>query len=119
MFRESLHKMIDRLDPIGGAAGLLMGFDGIAVESYVRPGVADMPTVSAELAHLIAQIRRALRGAGIGGLTEVTLRTEKLAVLIEIVTESYFLALGLLPNANLGKARYLLRLLGPQIRPQL
>jgi predicted regulator of Ras-like GTPase activity (Roadblock/LC7/MglB family) len=119
MFRDSLHTMIDRLDPKGGAAGLLMGFDGIAVESYESPGVAGMSTVSAELAHLIAQIRRSLRGAGIGGLGDMTLRTEKLAVLIEILTENYFLALGLPPDANLGKARYLLRLLGPQLRPQL
>jgi hypothetical protein len=45
MFRDSSKKMRDsrknlsaRLDPSSGAAGVLMGFDGIPVGSYVRPG---------------------------------------------------------------------------------
>ena len=119
MFRESIQLMIDRLAPVGGAAGVLMGFDGIAVDSYVRPGVGDVQTVGMELAHLIAQIRRSLLGASTGTLRDMSLRTDKMAVLIELVSEQYFLALGIAPDGNLGKARYLLRLLGPQIRAQL
>lgn len=119
MFRESIQKMIERLDPAGGAAGILMGFDGISVDSYARPGSPDVHTISMELTHIIAQVRRAAQGAQMGGLRDVEIKTDKLAVLIQLVTEDYFLVIGVPPDSNLGKARYLLRLLTPQIRADL
>jgi predicted regulator of Ras-like GTPase activity (Roadblock/LC7/MglB family) len=119
MFRDSIQKMIERLDPKGGAAGVLMGFDGIPVDSYVRTGGVDVPTIGAELAHLLAQIRRSLGLIGSGALGDLTLRTDRLTVLIEVLSDGYFLALGLPADANLGKARYLLRILGPEVRAQM
>ena len=119
MFRERIQKMVDRLDAAGGAAGILMGLDGISVDSYERPGTADVQTISMELAHIIGQIRRAAHGAQLGGLRELEVKTDKLAVLIRLVTDEYFLVFGVSPDSNLGKARYLLRLLAPQIRAEL
>ncbi len=118
MFRDSIQKMVDRLDP-GGAAGILMGFDGIAVDSFSRPGTIDVQTVSMELAHVVAQLRRSAQGAHLGGLREMEVRTDKLALLIRLVTDDYFLVFGVSPDSNLGKARYLLRLLSPLIRADL
>lgn len=119
MFRQTIQKMIDRLDPGGGAAGILMGMDGISVDSYARPGTMDVQTISMEVAHVIGQLRRAALGAQLGGLQEVEVKTDKLAVLIRMVTDEYFLVFGVPPDGNLGKARYLLRLLAPQIRAEL
>ncbi|MES1172225.1 MAG: roadblock/LC7 domain-containing protein [Bacteroidota bacterium] len=119
MFRDTIQKMIDRLDGAGGAGGVLMGFDGIAVDSYVRPGTVDVQTIGMELTHIIGEIRRSAQGAKIGGLREVQVKTDKLALLIHLVTDDYFLVFGVPPESNLGKARYLLRLLAPQIRAQL
>jgi predicted regulator of Ras-like GTPase activity (Roadblock/LC7/MglB family) len=127
MFRESIQKMIDRLDSPGGATGVLMGFDGIAVDSYVRPASVDAPvsgpvdvqTVSMELAHIVGQIRRSSQGAHLGGLREMQINTDKVAMLIRLVTDDYFLVFGVPPDSNLGKARYLLRLLAPEIRAEL
>jgi predicted regulator of Ras-like GTPase activity (Roadblock/LC7/MglB family) len=119
MFRERIQTMVDRLDPTGGAAGILMGFDGISVDSYVRPGTMDVQSVGMELAHIIGQLRRSTHGPRLGGLREVEVKTDKLAVLIRLVTDDYFLVFGVDPNSNLGKARYLLRLLAPQIRAEL
>ena len=119
MFRDTIQKTIDRIDGIGGAAGILMGFDGIAVDSYVRPGSADVSTIAAELTHIVAEIRRTMGGAGNGVLAEMTVRTDKLAVLIQLVTKDYFLVLGVPADGKLGKVRYLLRLLAPQIRAEL
>jgi len=119
MFRESIQKMIDRLDPAGGATGILMGFDGIAVESYTRPGALDVQTMGMELAHVVSQIRRSAQGARFGALSEMQVLTDKLAVLIRLVSKDYFLILGLAPEGNVGKARYLLRVLAPEIRASL
>jgi predicted regulator of Ras-like GTPase activity (Roadblock/LC7/MglB family) len=119
MFRETLQKMIDRLDGPGGAAGILMGFDGIAVDTYARPGSADVQVISMELTHIIGEIRRAAHGAQLGGLRELQVKTDKLTVLIHVVTDNYFLVLGIPADGNLGKARYVLRLFSPQIRAGL
>ncbi|MEP6654669.1 MAG: hypothetical protein ABJA82_15005 [Myxococcales bacterium] len=118
MFRERIQKMIDRLDA-AGTAGILMGFDGISVDSYARPGAADVQTIGMELAHVISQLKRSVHGAQLGGLREMEVKTDKLALLIRLVTDEYFLAFGVPPGSNLGKARYLLRLLAPEIRAEL
>jgi predicted regulator of Ras-like GTPase activity (Roadblock/LC7/MglB family) len=118
MFRESLQKMIERVD--GGVAGILMGFDGISVEAYARPGgYPDIQTVGMELAHVISQVRRAASALEVGGLREVTVRADDLTVLVHVLDSEYFVACAITPQANSGKARYLLRLLAPQIQSEL
>jgi predicted regulator of Ras-like GTPase activity (Roadblock/LC7/MglB family) len=118
MFRENIQKMVERVD--GGVAGILMGFDGISVEAYARPdGSSDIQTVGMELAHVITQVRRATTALEVGGLREVMIRSEKLTVLVHVLNTEYFVACAIRPDANSGKARYLLRLLAPQIQSEL
>jgi predicted regulator of Ras-like GTPase activity (Roadblock/LC7/MglB family) len=118
MFRENIQKMVERVD--GGVAGILMGFDGISVEAYARPdGSSDIQTVGMELAHVISQVRRATTALEVGGLREVMIRSEKLTVLVHVLNTEYFVACAIRPDANSGKARYLLRLLAPQIQSEL
>ena len=121
MFRESIQKLVNRLD--GGVAGVLMGFDGIAVDSHVRDGhtghVADIVTASMEFGHLVGQARGASERLELGSLREVTIKTEKLTVVMLLLTKDYFLACGVLPGGNVGKAHYLVRLAAPQLRAEL
>src|SRR4029078_9538156 len=62
-FRENIKKLVERL--AGGVAAVLMGFDGITVDSFAKSGPADVlrdiQTMAMELAHLIAQARRTLQ----------------------------------------------------------
>lgn len=118
MFRETIQKVVDRVD--GGLAGVLMGFDGISVEGYTHPRAAtDINTVGMEVAHLLTQIRRAAELLEVGGLSEVTMKAEGLLVVARVINEEYFVACALAPSANLGKARYLLRLCVPDIAAEL
>jgi predicted regulator of Ras-like GTPase activity (Roadblock/LC7/MglB family) len=119
MFRESLQRMVDRL--AGGVAGVLMGFDGISVESYTKDGEEnlDIQTVGMELAHAIVQMRKATKNLEVGPLRELTLKAGNLVVMIHLLNEEYFIACALKPEANFGKARYLMRLLAPQIQAEL
>ena len=120
-FREQIKKLVDRLE--GGVAGVLMGFDGISIDTYVRTDlgsrIPDVPTLSMELAHLISQTRRTLQSIDAGTLEEFTLRTDKLTLAVRLVTPEYFLACAILPAANLGKARYLMRVTAPALRADL
>lgn len=121
MFRESIQKLVNRLD--GGVAAVLMGFDGIAVETYVRAGhtghVADINTVGMEFGHLVGQARGASERLELGSLREVTIKTDKLTVVMLLLTRDYFLGCGILPTGNVGKARYLVRMAAPQLRAEL
>jgi predicted regulator of Ras-like GTPase activity (Roadblock/LC7/MglB family) len=119
MFRESLQRTVDRL--AGGVAGILMGFDGISVESYTKDGEEglDIQIVGMELAHAIVQMRKATENLDIGPLRELTLKADNLVVLVYLLNEEYFVACAVKPEASFGKARYLMKLLAPQIQAEL
>jgi len=118
VFKETLREMLDRCD--GGLASALMGFDGIAVDSYTSPESSrDGETVGMELSHVLGQIRQAAEALEAGGLQEVTIRTSRLTVVLRALTDEYFLAVALRPDGNLGKGRYLARITAPKLQKNL
>jgi predicted regulator of Ras-like GTPase activity (Roadblock/LC7/MglB family) len=119
MFRDSLAGMVDRL--AGGMAGILIGFDGIAVDAYTKSGqeALDIQTLGMELSHAVGQMRKAVEQLDIGPLRELTLKANDLVVLVYLISDEYFVACAVKPEANFGKARYLMRLLAPQIQAEL
>jgi predicted regulator of Ras-like GTPase activity (Roadblock/LC7/MglB family) len=121
MFRENIQRVIERLD--GGIAGVLMGFDGIPVDSYAKSGfgdsLPDIQTLAAEFAHMVAQARRTVQSLDAGALAEVTIRTDTVILVITVITQEYFLACAMMPTAIVGKARYLVKVAAPQLRQDL
>jgi predicted regulator of Ras-like GTPase activity (Roadblock/LC7/MglB family) len=121
MFRDKIQKLVDKIE--GGIAGVLMGFDGIPLDSYARAGfgdsLPDIQTLAAEFAHLVAQARRTVQSLDAGALAEVSIRTESVTLVFAVITEEYFLACAMLPTAIVGKARYLVRMAAPQLRAEL
>lgn len=118
MFKDSLQKIVDNVE--GGIAGLVMGFDGIAVESYTREGhKIDINTVGMEFSFLLGQVRKAAEVLDIGGVNEISIRAEKLTIVIRVLNADYFLALALSPEGNFGKGRYLLRVIAPKLQSEL
>ena len=120
-FRENIRKLVDRLD--GCVAAVLMGFDGISVDSYARSGydgaLPDIQTLAMEFAHLIAQARRTLASLDAGALEEFTIRAETLMLVVRVLTPEYFLACAVLPTGSVGKTRYLMRITAPALRADL
>ena len=119
MFQAHLKKLVESTD--GGVAGLLMGFDGIAVDTYAAPnsGAPDINTIGMEFSFLLTQVKKAAESLELGGVTELTVRTEKLTILMRILSKEYFVALALRSEGNFGKGRFLLRVVGPQIQTEL
>ena len=110
MFQEVLKDVVDRTE--GGVAGLVMGFDGIAVDSYVKPdsGVSlEVENVGMEYSVILKEIRRAAEMLDAGTAREVAIQAEKLTTVIRLINEEYFVAVALTPDGNYGKARFLLR----------
>jgi predicted regulator of Ras-like GTPase activity (Roadblock/LC7/MglB family) len=118
MFQESLKRMVAETD--GGVAGLLMGFDGIAVDSYVAPnGGVDIQTVGMEFSFILTQVRKAAEILEVGAVQEVAIRAGSVTILIRVLSPDYFIALALRPDGNFGKGRYLLRVVAPQLQAEL
>jgi predicted regulator of Ras-like GTPase activity (Roadblock/LC7/MglB family) len=118
MFRDSLRRMVEQTQ--GGVAGLLMGFDGIAVESFAQEaGKFDIQTVGMEFSYILTQVRKAVETLDAGTTEEVTIKTDRLTILIRVLNKDYFVALAMQPTGNSGKGRYMLRVTAPKIQAEL
>src|SRR3954469_17250101 len=99
MFKQNLERLVAETE--GGVAGLLMGFDGIAVDSYSAPdGGVDIQTVGMEFSFILTQVRKAAEILEVGAVQEITIRAEQLTILMRVVSVDYFVALALRPAGN-------------------
>ena len=81
MFSEHLKTVVDQVD--GGVGALLMGLDGIAIESYVADGnKMDITTLGMEFSFILGQVKKASDILRLGGVGELTIAAESL-VLVE------------------------------------
>jgi predicted regulator of Ras-like GTPase activity (Roadblock/LC7/MglB family) len=117
MFKEAIRDVVEGTD--GGIAGVLMDFEGIAVDSYVKGESLDINAVGAEYSVILKSIQRATESLEAGGAREVAIQSEKITTLIRILNDDYFLALTLSPDGNFGKGRYLMRTVAPKLLEQL
>jgi predicted regulator of Ras-like GTPase activity (Roadblock/LC7/MglB family) len=118
MFKEALQGAVDNTD--GGLAGLLMDFEGIAVETYSRgTALFDIEAVGAEVSVVVKAIQRATEMLEAGDTREVAFKSDKMVTLIRVINDTYFIAMTLSPEGNFGKGRYMLRLLAPQLKSEL
>ena len=118
MFREVLEQVVERVD--GGMAGLLMGFDGITVERYLKDGDSlDIEALGMEYSVILKEIRKAAGLLELGQAQEVAVRSERMVTIIRMLNEDYFIAVALRPEGNSGKARFLLRVSAESVRNAL
>lgn len=118
MFKDFLRDVVERTD--GSIGGVIMGFDGITLEQYVRPDKElDIETVGMEWSIVLAQISKAAEQLDAGAAQEVQVRAEKLTTVIRLLNDEYFVALALGPDANSGKGRFLLRAGTPRLLEEL
>ena len=97
-----------------------MDFEGIPLETYAKDEAQiDIETVGAEVSVVVKGIQRATEMLDAGATREVSFKSDKMITLIRVVNKGYFVALTLTPDANLGKGRYLLRLLAPKLAEEL
>ncbi len=120
MFQSLLKEVIDGVD--GSLATLVMDFEGIEVDRYVRPNPSvefDISTIGAEFSVVLKSIQRASQMLESGEPSEVTIQAEKVTTLIRAINDVYFVAVTLTPDANIGKARFMLRTRVPTLLKEL
>lgn len=118
MFKQQLKKVVDNVD--GGIAAVVMGLDGIPVESYVRQSDRlDINTVAMEFSFILGQVKKAADSLQVGSCEELTVRAQRLVLCVRMLSPQYFVATALAPEGNIGKARFMLRMSGPALSAEL
>jgi predicted regulator of Ras-like GTPase activity (Roadblock/LC7/MglB family) len=117
MFKDTLRELVEGVD--GGLASTVMDSSGIALESYAKEtgddAAFDISTIGIEYGVVLGSIKRASEQLGAGEAQEVVIETEKHSTLLRVINETYFMAFTIAPGANIGKARFRVRLAVPQI----
>ena len=118
MFAETLRKIVDNVD--GGIAAVIMGLDGIPVDTYVRQADrVDVNTVGMEFSFILTQIKKAGDSLQVGSLEELVVKAQRLVLVCRMVSPQYVVGVALAPEGNFGKARYLTRVATPALVAQL
>lgn len=118
MFRDNLRRLVEQTP--GGVAALLMGFDGIAVESFAAENnKQDIQTIGMEFSYILTQVRKAADTIDAGTVEEVTIRTDRVTLAIRVLSKDYFVALAIAPTGSTGKGRFLLRVTAPKLQAEM
>ena len=119
MFKPILQTI---LDESSGALGVfLLGDDGIIIDQVriASDSAEEQLALVVELAAGIKGIRQTAEVLEAGNLNEVVIRYEKLTLLVHVLSDEYFVALLLPPQALSGKGSYLLKREAPNLRAGL
>ena len=92
---------------------------GRSAADAVEPAVVDITTVGIEFGVVLGSIKRAAESLEAGTTCEVAIGTDKMVTLIRTLGETYFLAVALRPDGNLGKGRFLMRTAAPKLLAEL
>jgi len=118
VFAETLKRMVDNVD--GGIAAVVMGLDGIPVETYIKQSDrVDVNTVAMEFSFILTQVRKAGDSLQVGSLEELSVKAQRLVLVCRMISPQYFVAMCISPEGNFGKARYLARVSAPTLAAQL
>ena len=118
MFAETLKKVVDNVD--GGLAAVIMGLDGIPVETYIRQNDhVDVTTVAMEFSFILGQVKKAGDSLQVGTLEEMTVKAQRLLLVCRMISPQYFVAIAISAEGNFGKARFLARMATPTLVAQL
>ena len=117
-FKETLKTLVAQCS--GALGGVIMGYDGIAIEEYLADTAGlDVQTLAIEYASVLKEIKRTVGVLQTGELEEVSIIAQQCTVIVRGVSDDFFVALVLTAEGNFGKGRYLLKREAPKLREAL
>ncbi len=119
-FREHLKGIVSSVE--GCLVCTLMGFDGIEIDSARAanlPDDYDLPSVLIEYAGLLGKLKASNMNLMVGGLKEYEICSEKATAILRPINDEYFIGMTMLPDGNIGKGRYMLRVTAPKFVEEL
>jgi predicted regulator of Ras-like GTPase activity (Roadblock/LC7/MglB family) len=113
MFKELLRNLVASVD--GAVGSVIMGIDGISIDEYCEREDTDLQLIGIELGSVVKEMNRASLSMDTGEVGEWAMVSDKRTVLVRTINQEYFAVLVLNGKGNLGKGRFKLRILLPQI----
>jgi len=125
VFDRLLREMLDKTP--GALGATIMGYDGVPVACLTPKGkrsdqeIGDdlWEAASIDLLLSIAEIQKATDRLDAGNVDQVTIQTGAFTLLMRPLSEHYVLVLALENEAWAGKGRYIMRVVGAEIRQEL
>jgi len=117
-YKDSLRSITESAG--GGLAAVIMGYDGIPIDEYMTENSSvDLQLLAVEYANLLRDIKRTVDLLENGDMQEVSIATDRVRVLVRVISEEFFLALVITADGNYGKGRYLLSREAVKLREEL
>src|SRR6185369_16442234 len=117
-FKAVLKAIVEQVD--GAVGGVIMGYDGIAIDEYLVPNPGfEVQILAIEYASVLKEIKRTVGVLNTGELEEVSIISEQCSVIVRGISDDFFVALVMAADGNFGKGRYLLKRAAPELREAL
>jgi predicted regulator of Ras-like GTPase activity (Roadblock/LC7/MglB family) len=109
MFKQTLETILAKTD--GSLGALIMGADGLAVETVFSTGGRDanLDVAATELTSLVRNANRSGDDLGLGNLRELVWVLDGVTLVARLFNREYFLVVAIKPDGNLGRGRYEMR----------
>jgi len=120
VFQEILKEIVEGVE--GGIGGMIIGRDGIALETYLKEGgdgAVDIQAFGVELVTSIGEFHRAARALDADKLEELSLVMPEYVAVLRLLNPEYFLVTVIAREGNFGKARWLMRREMPRLQAEL
>lgn len=115
--KDLLRDVVENVN--GGYGAVIMDYDGIAVDEYLRNDAPEMQTLAVEYVSVLREIKNIVEVLKSGALEEVSVFTDSARFIVRTVSEDVFVLLAIGGEGNYGKARYLLSKTVPALRELL
>lgn len=108
-----LNTVLSFLD--GAKAILIMGYDGIVVESASKDQDEHFQDLTIELGQIVKTIGELSKNSNVGQFSEMVLQFDQAKVLLRSIHQDYFLALLLAKEENIGKSQFAIQRILPDL----
>jgi predicted regulator of Ras-like GTPase activity (Roadblock/LC7/MglB family) len=115
--RDTLKEIVEKVG--GGVGAVIMGYDGIPIEEYIKEGIFDVQILAVEYANVLKEVKRTIGVLKTGDMEEIMITTGQSNIIIRSVSDDFFIMLALDNDGNYGKGRYLLKREAPKLREEL
>jgi predicted regulator of Ras-like GTPase activity (Roadblock/LC7/MglB family) len=106
-FKENLRKLADKMDDVVAIA--IGDMDGIILEEYKTDPLFDIASLVAEYSGIWRTVDKASLSLDLGASQEISILTEKTAIIVKKINQGYFLLLAARSEKNFGKGRFLVK----------
>ncbi len=117
MFKQRLTSVVNNVD--GSIGCLLIGFDGIPIDTVYREEELDqMSAIAVEISNLLDKFRRLQVYEG-EEVNELSITVGPITALAKVVADEYLLILAMNAESDVNRGQTMLRLISPFVEQEL